>query len=69
MTIRRRDGDVSRKNRWLTLVELAVVFLVTAAALAWGKHAALTERGYAAYGGECLLILIPVVYYVIRSMK
>ncbi len=60
---------MNRKNNWRTGAELAAVFLVTAAALAWGKQAALAERGYAAYGGECLLILIPVIYYIIKSTR
>lgn len=46
------------------LCELAAVLLVTALAFSWGKQAALAERGYEAAGGEYLLLLLPVLYYV-----
>lgn len=45
------------------LFELAAVLLVTAAAFAWGKGTAQTERGYEAIGGEYLLLLLPAIYY------
>lgn len=51
------------KNRIAAAVELAAVLLITAAAFAWGRRAALVERGYTAHGGEYLLLLIPAIYY------
>ena len=45
-------------------VELAAVLTITAAAFAWGQRAAMIERGYDARGGECLLLLIPAIYYI-----
>lgn len=51
------------KNRAAAAVELVAVLLATAAAFAWGQRAALIERGYTAHGGECLLLIIPVIYY------
>lgn len=52
------------KRKWTSAaVELAVVLLITVAAFVWGKRAALIERGYTAYGGECMLLLIPAIYY------
>ncbi len=60
---------MSGKNKWFAVAELAVVCLVAVTAFTRGRQAALIERGYDAYGGECLLILIPVIYYIIRSMK
>lgn len=45
------------------VLELAVVLLVTALAFAWGKQAALAERGYNAIGGEYLLLFLPAMYY------
>ena len=42
--------------------ELLVVLLVTALTFAWGKQTARIERGYDAYGGEYLLLLIPVIF-------
>lgn len=44
--------------------ELATVLLVTVAAFLWGKQIAQIERGYDAYGGEYLLLLIPFLYYL-----
>lgn len=44
-------------------LELAAVFLVTVLAFAWGKRAAQVGRGYNAYGGEYLLLLLPAIYY------
>jgi len=60
---------MNRKKKWFAVTELAMVVLVTITAFAWGRQAALLERGCIAYGGECLLILIPVIYYIIKSMK
>lgn len=45
------------------VLELAAVLLVTALAFAWGKQAALAERGYNAIGGEYLFLLLPFMYY------
>ncbi len=54
-----------RRKRSLAsvLFELAAVLLMTALAFAWGKRAALAERGYTAIGGEYLLLLLPAMYY------
>lgn len=54
-----------RRKRSLAsvLFELAAVLLMTALAFAWGKQAALAERGYNAIGGEYLLLLLPAMYY------
>lgn len=46
------------------MLELAIVLLVTAGAFAWGKQAAQIERGYDAFGGEYLLLLLPLLYYI-----
>lgn len=55
---------MNRKKKWIAAaVELAAVLLATLAAFAWGKRVALIERGYTAYGGEYLLLLIPAIYY------
>lgn len=53
-----------RKKRAAAAVELAAVLTITAAAFVWGQRAALIERGYDARGGECLLLLIPAIYYI-----
>lgn len=55
---------MNRKKEWIAAaVELAVVLLATVAAFAWGKRAAMIERGYTAHGGEYMLLLIPAIYY------
>lgn len=52
-----------KRSTVLILLEAAVVLMITAAVFRWGQSVALAERGYAAIGGECLLLLIPVIYY------
>lgn len=55
---------MNRKRNWIAAaVELAVVLLITVAAFTWGQRTALIERGYTAYGGEYMLLLIPAIYY------
>jgi len=60
---------MNRKKNWFDVAELAVVLLITAAIFVWGRQLALLERGCIAYGGECLLLLIPIIYYSIKSMR
>lgn len=55
-------------KKWFAAAELVAVILVTAAAFVWGKQVALVERGYTACGGEDLILLIPIIYYNIKSM-
>lgn len=50
-------------RKLISAVELAIVLMVTVAAFMWGKRAALIERGYTAYGGEYIFLLIPAIYY------
>lgn len=45
--------------------------LLTVAGVIAFKHlssVALVERGYRAYGGECLLLMLPFVYYAASDM-
>lgn len=71
MTRRERENGeaVEKKKKWRGAAELAVVVLVTAAIFALGRQAALTTRGYAAFGGEYLIFLLPVLYYIGKGMK
>lgn len=46
------------------IFELATVLLVTAAAFAWGRSAAMAEWGRETLGGEHLLLLLPIMYYI-----
>lgn len=45
-------------------LELAAVLLVTAAAYAWGRNAAMAEWDRETLGGEHLLLLLPIIYYL-----
>ena len=56
----------TKRSLVAVILELAAVLLVTIIAFRWGQRTALAERGYTAYGGEYLLLLIPPMYY---SMK
>lgn len=49
-----------------TIIEFAVVLLVTASVFLWGLFAARSQRGGNFIGGEYLLLLIPVIYYAGR---
>lgn len=50
------------------LFELAAVLLMTALIFVWGKQVAQAERGYDAYGGEYLLLLLPAIYYISKQV-
>jgi len=63
------DRAVDKKKKRRAAVELALVILVTVAAFVLGRQFALMKRGYAAFGGEYLLILLPVLYYIGKTMK
>lgn len=65
MTALREMVSNMRHKRSLTsiLFELVAVLLITAALFRWGQLTALAERGYTAYGGEYLLLLLPAIYY------
>ena len=52
----------------LTAIELVAVLLITAVTFSWGRETARLERGDEAYGGEYLLLLIPVIYYTGRRI-
>lgn len=54
-----------RRKRSLAFMicELAAVLLMTAAAFVWGRQTAQAQRGYDAFGGEYLLLLLPAIYY------
>ncbi len=49
------------------IFELPAVLLITGAAFIWAKDAAMAVRGYEAYGGEYLILLLPVIYYTLRQ--
>jgi len=48
-------------------IELAAILLATAAAFCWGRRTAVAERGLHGLGGEYLLLLLPVVYYLLKQ--
>jgi len=45
------------------VLELVIVLLGTALAFRLGVAVAKAERGYDAYGGEYLLLMLPALYY------
>lgn len=53
-----------KRSLALAIFELAAVLLMTTAAFLWGKRTALITRGYDACGGEYLLLLLPLLYYI-----
>lgn len=55
-----------RRKRSLASVayELLVVLLITGIAFMWGRGMALAEWGRKTYGGEHLLLLFPIMYYI-----
>lgn len=57
-----------RERKWIATVELTLVLVATAAIFVWGKQATIVERGYAAYGGEYSLLLLPVLYYIWKQV-
>ncbi|EOS56349.1 MULTISPECIES: hypothetical protein [unclassified Anaerotruncus] len=59
---------MKRERKWITTVELVIVLLATVAVFVWGKRATMTERGYAACGGEYSLLLLPVLYYIWKQV-
>jgi len=61
--------DVGKKKKWLAVVELLAVLLITAAAFVWGRRTAFMERGYLAYGGEYMFLLFPFLYYIGKAMR
>ena len=55
---------MNRKERLvLAVLELVTVICVTIIVFEVGRVAATAERGYDAYGGEYLLLALPVLYY------
>ena len=51
---------MKRERKWITTL-IEAVFV-------WGKRATMTERGYAACGGEYSLLLLPVLYYIWKQV-
>lgn len=45
------------------VVELAIVLYLTVLVFVFGCAVATAERGYKAYGGEYLILALPVLYY------
>lgn len=53
-----------KKSRLAAAVELLLVLIGTAALCIKAAEYALVERGYHAVGGEGLLPLLPIIYYL-----
>ena len=48
-------------------LELWMVVIATLALFRLGQVYALNQRGYMAYGGEYMLLLLPMIYYTAKS--
>ena len=47
--------------------ELVAVLVITIIAFGWAASAARIQRGYAAFGGEYMILIFPVVYYLAKK--
>lgn len=52
-----------KKKSRLAAAELLAVLIVTAVVFIKSRGYALAWRGYEAVGGECMLLLLPIIYY------
>jgi len=59
--------SVKKGNKWIMAAELAAVLLVSATVFTCGRLAAFGERGGHGCGGEFVLLLLPVVYYLLKQ--
>ena len=55
-----------RKSR-LAAVELLGVLTATAVLFVKAQSVALASRGYLAIGGEIMLLLLPIIYYLLKQ--
>lgn len=47
--------------------ELVAVLVITIIAFGWAASAARIQRGYAAFGGEYMILVFPAVYYLAKK--
>ncbi|OGO90324.1 MAG: hypothetical protein A2Y17_12205 [Clostridiales bacterium GWF2_38_85] len=55
------------KRAGLRLLKRSLIIAGTLLLFKIGQAAAYTERGYKAYGGEMLILLLPLIAYVIKQ--
>ena len=51
-----------------TVLKWLLITLAGVALYLWGAEAAYIERGYRAYGGECLLLFLPILWALAESV-
>jgi hypothetical protein len=56
-----------KKKSRLAAVERFLVLTATAALLIKAQSYALAWRGYFAVGGEFMLLLLPIIYYIVKQ--
>lgn len=60
--------SIKRLKRFaVTALEFWIVLIATLALFRLGQVYALQERDYFAYGGEYMLLLLPLIYYTTKS--
>jgi len=64
----KRTSGQGDRRRVLLVAKYAGVLAVSAWLYRAAADYAIAERGYRAAGGEALLLLLPVVYYIIERM-
>ena len=57
-----------KKSRLAAAVELSLILIVTANLFVMAADYALVERGYHAVGGEGLIPLVPIIYYLVKRV-
>lgn len=64
----KKDKPLEKRRQWRQAVKWAGIAAGTLWLYRWGAARALAERGYYACGGELLLLLIPLLYYMIERL-
>ena len=59
--------EMKLKRAAHTAMKYIFLIAVAIALFYWGKGQAYKQRGYEAYGGEYLLLLLPLIWYAIET--
>ncbi len=62
------NGRVILGRKAKRLIKWAAISILSVILFLIGKESALRERGYSAIGGEYLLLLLPVFYYIFERV-
>lgn len=55
------------KKRLFKAVQYLALAVVTVVLFMWAKESALAARGYKAYGGEYLILLLPLLWWIAET--